>query len=102
MIINRWNFVIYVFLLFSSFGESYLYPYNQYNKMLRKPMALKMCKDGGDRPGKTNELYDRRNILLMYLGTNLLGINSIYLYNNVLPNIEKKQSKIIYNSVPSV
>ncbi len=93
---NRCNFVIYVFLLFSSFGESYLYPYN---KMLRKPLALKMCK--GDNGG-TSELYNRRNILLMYLSTNLLGINSIYLYNNVLPNIEKKQSNIFYNSIPSV
>jgi S1-C subfamily serine protease len=106
MFINRWNFVIYVFLLFSSFGESYLYPHtyqhNQYNKMLRKPMALKMCKGEPGGAGGTSELYNRRNILLMYLGTNLLGINSIYLYNNVLPNIEKKQSNIFYNSVPSV
>jgi len=38
---NRCNFVIYVFLLFSSFGESYLYPYN---KMLRKPLLSKCVK----------------------------------------------------------
>jgi S1-C subfamily serine protease len=113
---NRWNFVIYVFLLFSGFGESYLYNH----KILRQPMALKMCKAGkgsqgsqgsqggqggkGDRGGlsKNSEIYDRRSIMLLYLGTNLLGINSIYLYNNVLPNIEKKQSNIFYNSIPSV
>ena len=50
MFCNCWKFVIYVFLLFSSIGESYQYPY-QYAKMLRKPMSLKMCKDGKNYKG---------------------------------------------------
>jgi S1-C subfamily serine protease len=45
---------------------------------------------------------NRRNILFLYLGTNLLGINTIFLYDNMLPNIEKAQANIFYNAVPSV
>ena len=49
-----------------------------------------------------SQLCDRRNIMFFYLGTNLLGLNSIFLYDNILPNIEKKQANIFYNAVPSV
>ena len=34
-----------------------------------------------------SQMYDRRNIMFFYLGTNLLGLNSIFLYDNILPNI---------------
>jgi hypothetical protein len=43
-----------------------------------------------------SQLYDRRNIMFFYLGTNLLGLNSIFLYDNMLSNIERKQGTIFY------
>ena len=49
-----------------------------------------------------SQLYDRRNIMFFYLGTNLIGLNSIFLYDNMLSNIERKQGTIFYNSVPAV
>jgi len=49
-----------------------------------------------------SQLYDRRNIMFFYLATNFIGLNSIFLYDNILPNIERKQANIFHNSVPSV
>jgi S1-C subfamily serine protease len=49
-----------------------------------------------------SQLYDRRSIMFFYLGTNLIGLNSIFLYDNMLSNIERKQATIFYNSVPAV
>ena len=57
-----------------------------------------MMSNENSKPQSVN----RRNILFLYLGTNLLGINTIFLYDNMLPNIEKAQANIFYNAVPSV
>ena len=101
MFISHWNLIIYIFLFFN-FGESYMYlKGSSISRAYRVPTALNMCENNKNQYDKS-QLYDRRNIILLYLGTNLLGINSIYLYNNIIPNIEKKQSNIFYDSVPSV
>ena len=110
MFINNWKLIVYIFLLFSNFGESYIYPglsrVSRVSRVSRISRVSRMCEENnGNVQIETHNkaiLYDRRNIMLLYLGTNLLGINSIFLYNNILPNIEKKQSNIFYNSIPSV
>jgi len=47
--------------------------------------------------GPAKELLDRRNIMFAYL-----GINYIFLCENIIPNIEKKQSNIFQKAIPSV
>ena len=69
--------------------------YSQYSQptRLRTSLSIKMKEDSDF----TKELLDRRNILFAYL-----GINSIFLCDNIIPNIEKKQANIFQTAVPSV
>ena len=67
-------------------------------KLHKHSLPSLMMSNENSKPQSVN----RRNILFLYLGTNLLGINTIFLYDNMLPNIEKAQANIFYNAVPSV
>jgi|LauGreDrversion4_2_1035121.scaffolds.fasta_scaffold50911_3 S1-C subfamily serine protease len=70
-----------------------------------RSLSLKMKEDSdaiaNNRPvgptGPSKELLDRRNIMFAYL-----GINYIFLCENIIPNIEKKQSNIFQKAIPSV
>jgi len=90
---------LFYLLLFTNilFVESYINSNIILKKNLQKPV-LKMTNDSNFNL----KICDRRSILLFYLGTNLLGLNSIFLYDNLLPNIEKKQANIFSNSIPAV
>jgi S1-C subfamily serine protease len=91
------NFILILLLSQFLFVKSYLYRLPLVNRTPCIPsiplklrcLSLKMKKD--------SELLDRRNIMFAYL-----GINSIFLCENIIPNIEKKQSIIFKKAVPSV
>ena len=85
MFSNCWNKIIYIFLLFFNFTESYMYLKGSCisRRCNIVPISLNMCEQNKKIEYSNSLLYDRRNIMLLYIGTNLLGINSIYMYNNI-------------------